>query len=150
MSAGQSRRNRNRRKARPGGESTYDGVSDSRIYERDFWACQMPECLCPHGRPISPASFQRKQGTVSDPWRASIDHIIPLADGGWDIAANKRAAHQLCNEAAAQHYPREHALSLAAGKSPAGSTGHSGLTYAISDVIDLAALVAADPARMGP
>ena len=138
MGAGQSRRNRHRRKARPGGEATYDGVTDFKIYSRDFWSCQMPECLCPEGRAIDPASFQHKrQGETGGPWRASVDHIIPLSEGGWDIAANKRAAHQLCNEAAQEHYPREYALLLAAGEDAPRDRKRQGLSYVIGDVIDL-------------
>jgi hypothetical protein len=71
---------------------TWDGVPDIEIYLRDVWRCQMPECLCPAGRPIDP----RLQGTESD-WAPSIDHVVPLRDGGPDTAGNKRAAHRYCN-----------------------------------------------------
>ena len=30
-------------------------------------------------------------------WSASIDHVIPVAEGGTDSADNKRAAHTRCN-----------------------------------------------------
>lgn len=33
-----------------------------------------------------------------DPWRASIDHIIPKSKGGSDKIDNLRLAHSLCNE----------------------------------------------------
>jgi 5-methylcytosine-specific restriction endonuclease McrA len=84
MGSAQHRRNRHRR-ARAGGEATYDGVPDR--------------------------------------WRASIDHIISLAGGGWDIAANKRAAHQRCNEAA--HWPDGRA------QEPAPPPGRAGLSFTI-------------------
>jgi len=93
MTGSQHRRTNLRRKLRPAGEPTYDSVTDVRIYRRDGWQCQMPACLHPDGRAITPGL------PVTDVWRASIDHIEPLAGGGRDDAPNKRAAHQLCNEA---------------------------------------------------
>jgi 5-methylcytosine-specific restriction endonuclease McrA len=56
----------------------------------------MPECLCPDGRAIDPDL----RGST-DMWAPSIDHIIPLAQGGRDSDGNTRAAHRRCNEAAA-------------------------------------------------
>jgi 5-methylcytosine-specific restriction endonuclease McrA len=53
----------------------------------------MPDCLHPDGRAIVPGL------PGNDPWQASIDHIVPLTDGGQDSAANKRAAHKRCNGA---------------------------------------------------
>lgn len=32
-----------------------------------------------------------------DPMSASVDHVMPLSQGGHDDAANKRAAHLVCN-----------------------------------------------------
>jgi hypothetical protein len=124
MGNAQHRRNRNRR-LRAGGEPTYDGVPDRVIYERDFWCCRMEVCLCPDGRPIDPATYHRKPpgGGPGNPWRASIDHVISLAAGGWDIAANKRAAHQRCNEAA--HWPDGRA------QEPAPPAGRAGLSFTI-------------------
>lgn len=131
MGSSQHRRNNKRRKARPSGEATYDGVTDWAIYQRDEWECKMPECLCPDGRAISRTGTQRassnRPGMAGDPWRASIDHIIPLAADGPDAAANKRAAHALCNEAGQEHWGR----------------GRQRLSYAIGDVTGLAALRAA-------
>ncbi len=66
-----------------------DWISGSRrraIYERDNWICGV--CL----EPIEP----ELAGTGS-PWRASLDHIIPRANGGSDDDANLRAAHMWCN-----------------------------------------------------
>jgi HNH endonuclease len=81
MSASKDRhRNRNR-------------STDSLIYHRAGWQCQMPECICPDGRRID-RSFR---GT-SEPWAPTIDHIIPLSEGGQDVLVNKRAAHRQCNE----------------------------------------------------
>jgi HNH endonuclease len=72
---------------------TYDGVSDMSVYTRDKWACRMPVCVCPGGRSIDP----RLQGEDSD-WAPSIDHVVPLSQGGPDTGDNKRPAHRLCNE----------------------------------------------------
>jgi len=66
---------------------TWDGVTDQQIFERDGWVCRIPGC----GRPIQPELRH------PDPGSASIDHIVPLSRGGDDTAANKRAAHLVCN-----------------------------------------------------
>jgi 5-methylcytosine-specific restriction endonuclease McrA len=74
-----------------------DRSGDLRIYHRAAWQCQMPECLCPDGRKID-----RDLRGTDDPWAPSIDHIKPLAAGGSDRDANKRAAHKKCNADAAE------------------------------------------------
>lgn len=84
---------RNRRLRTPGGADTYDGVTDWQIFERDGWKCRMPECLHPVSRRIYPGF------PLDHPYRASIDHIRQLSNGGSDRAQNKRAAHAKCNEA---------------------------------------------------
>lgn len=133
MGSAQHRRNHNRRKARGGGESTYDGVTDGAIYRRDEWQCKMPECLCPDGREIAHTRggqlSANRPGTSADPWRGSIDHVIPLASAGRDDAPNKRAAHALCNEAAQGHYKRR----------------KPGLSHTIGDAPGAAALLASPP-----
>ena len=80
-----------RRRRVKGDSPEYDGVTDEQVYERDEWQCRMPACLHPESRQLYPAL------ALDDPWRASIDHVIPLRDGGADTADNKRAAHQHCN-----------------------------------------------------
>jgi hypothetical protein len=86
---------RDRRKRRShGGGSDFDGVPDESIYDRDQWECRMPACLHPEGRAIDPAL----KGAGWHPWRPSIDHVVPLADGGPDTEPNKRAAHSKCND----------------------------------------------------
>ena len=67
--------------------STFDGVTDEQIWERDGWVCQIPGC----GNAI------RRDVRHPDPDSASIDHIVPFSLGGTDIAPNKRAAHLACN-----------------------------------------------------
>jgi 5-methylcytosine-specific restriction endonuclease McrA len=94
-------RNRARDRERRGGRG-YDGISDEQIYRRDKWVCLMPECACPDGTVIDPALA----GT-GGPWAPSIDHIVPLRDGGPDSARNKRAAHARCNNSANEQVHRE-------------------------------------------
>lgn len=64
---------------------TWDGVTDAEIFERDHWKCG----IC--GKRIG------KSFKAPHPRSKSIDHIVPLSEGGDDTAANKRAAHLLCN-----------------------------------------------------
>lgn len=78
---------RRRRAAR---ETTWDLVSDEEILDRDLWSCKMAVCLHPDGREITKMAWP-------DRWSASIDHVIPLSQGGSDQAINKRAAHLRCN-----------------------------------------------------
>ena len=85
-----------RKRRRHGGGSIYDGVPDEDIYARDRWECQMPVCLRLDGRAIDRAL----KGKGRNPWGPSIDHIVPLADGGPDTEPNKRAAHRQCNTSA--------------------------------------------------
>lgn len=75
-------RQRRRRLARI---QTWDGVSDEAILERDRWRCGI--CRKRIGK-----TFR-----YPHPRSKSIDHIIPLSEGGDDTAANKRAAHLACN-----------------------------------------------------
>lgn len=55
------------------------------IYERDGWRCHL--CL---GR-------IKRTAVVPHPLAPTIDHLIPIADGGPDAPSNVRAAHFLCN-----------------------------------------------------
>lgn len=72
------------------------GNAHSFVYDRDGWRCQMPKCLCPDGRAIDP----QLRG-IKVPWAPSVDHIEPKALGGPNSRENMRAAHRLCNVAAA-------------------------------------------------
>jgi 5-methylcytosine-specific restriction endonuclease McrA len=60
-------------------------VSRIAIYERDNWTCQ----LC--GKPVD------RESVTPSPLAPSIDHIIPLANGGTHEPANVQCAHFLCN-----------------------------------------------------
>lgn len=62
-------------------------VTDSEIFERDGWRCQ----LC--GDPVLPFI----KGL--HPRQASIDHIVPVSKGGEHVAANLQLAHLGCNSA---------------------------------------------------
>jgi len=64
---------------------TWDGISDEKILERDRWRCG----IC---RKMIGKTFRWPH-----PRSASVDHVIPLSQGGDDTAANKRAAHLACN-----------------------------------------------------
>lgn len=75
------RRIRSQRRA-----ETWDGVTNAEILERDRWRCG----IC--GQRIG------KTFKYPHPRSASVDHVIPLTEGGGDTAANKRAAHLGCNQ----------------------------------------------------
>lgn len=79
------RRERNaRRRARTRG-SAHVPYSRSMIFERDGWRCH-----------ICRKRTARKQ-QVPHPMAPTIDHLIPLFEGGGDVAANVSTAHFLCN-----------------------------------------------------
>lgn len=59
--------------------------TDREIFERDGWRCH----LC--GKKVDPAVSRRT------PEGASIDHLIPLSEGGADTPANVATAHNRCN-----------------------------------------------------
>lgn len=57
----------------------------ARIYFRDSGLCQ----LC-----FGPIDTELK---YPDPWSLSLDHIVPVSQGGTDAAYNLRATHLVCN-----------------------------------------------------
>lgn len=60
-------------------------VHRKRIFERDGWRCQ----LC--GKAV------RRNASAPHPLAPTIDHIIPLAQGGTHEPTNVQCAHFLCN-----------------------------------------------------
>lgn len=56
-----------------------------KLIERDGLAC----CFC--GQPIELGLPDQ------DPWRLSIDHLVPLCKGGNSLLTNLRLAHRYCN-----------------------------------------------------
>lgn len=82
---GLPRKRRHDRIRRQRRAETWDGVADAEILERDRWRCGI--CRKAIGK-----SFKWPH-----PKSASIDHIVPISEGGEDTAGNKRAAHLVCN-----------------------------------------------------
>jgi 5-methylcytosine-specific restriction endonuclease McrA len=61
--------------------------TDREIFIRDNWRCH----LC--GKKIDPQLPRRH------PDGATIDHLVPLSDGGADAPSNVASAHMRCNKA---------------------------------------------------
>ena len=74
---------RDRHRVRPGAKR--ESYSRLQIAERDKWRCH----LC--GGRVPSRKFT---GLPDDP---TIDHLVPLADGGDDTSANVALAHLSCN-----------------------------------------------------
>lgn len=107
---GEKRARRRARERERRGARGYDGVSDEEVFRRDKWTCRMPACACPEGRTID-----RALAGTGDQWAPSVDHVIPLSDGGPDNAGNKRTAHARCNwdaNAAAQAEQAQASLNI--------------------------------------
>lgn len=71
---------------RPARSGAYRQHRDA-VIERDGWFCQI--CFLPVSSSLAP----------HDDWAFSIDHEIPVAEGGGDDLHNLRAAHRWCNDA---------------------------------------------------
>lgn len=84
---GQRDRHKNHRKRVRHYGGNYEPVRPEEIFERDGWKCQ----IC--GKAI------RRDTKCPHPLSASIDHIIPVSEGGDHVAENLRAAHFGCNTA---------------------------------------------------
>jgi 5-methylcytosine-specific restriction endonuclease McrA len=76
---------KDRRRAAEGPRSGAELVYRRRIFERDGWRCQ----LC--GKKV------RRNASVPDPLAPTIDHIVPVAEGGSHEPANVQCAHFRCN-----------------------------------------------------
>lgn len=63
----------------------YEPINRRKVYRRDDWRCG----IC--GEAIDP------QAKWPDQWCASLDHIVPVSQGGSHTYANVQAAHWWCN-----------------------------------------------------
>lgn len=70
---------------RPGRHIAVTPSQREAIYDRDEWTCQI--CL----DPVDPHEDRRRR------WGATLDHIIPVSQGGGDAPENLRLAHRWCN-----------------------------------------------------
>lgn len=64
----------------------YEPIKPKVIYERDGWRCQ----LC--HRKVNPKL------EFPHPKSASLDHIVPMSQGGGHVKANVQLAHLSCND----------------------------------------------------
>ena len=79
-----AKRHRDQRRARKRGAYVADVVRH-KVYEADGWRCH----IC--GKKV------KRKAQVPDPMAPTIDHVIPLAEGGTHEPANCRTAHFICN-----------------------------------------------------
>ena len=66
-------------------EDVAHNIDPHQIYERDHWVCQI--CTQPVEATL----------TWPDPMSASLDHVIPVIDGGQHVATNMQTSHLICN-----------------------------------------------------
>lgn len=76
---------KDRRRALKRGAAGGELVYRKRIFERDRWICQ----LC--GQRV------KRSAVAPHPKSPTIDHIVPLAEGGKHEPANVQCAHFICN-----------------------------------------------------
>jgi 5-methylcytosine-specific restriction endonuclease McrA len=81
-----SRQSEHRRRARKHGSASSMKVSGPAIFEACKWICQ----LC--GKKVN------KLLKHPDPMSPSLDHIIPLSQGGEHVETNCQLAHLSCNK----------------------------------------------------
>jgi len=74
-----------RRRVRLANNGEVEHFRPVEIYERDRWRCG----IC--------RKRVRKALTAPHPGAPSIDHIIPVVEGGAHVRANVRLAHLCCN-----------------------------------------------------
>jgi len=74
-----------RRKAKKEGASIVTHFNPKEIFMRDGWKCQ----IC--------GGMVLKRAVVPHPMAPTIDHIIPLAEGGTHEPKNVQCAHFICN-----------------------------------------------------
>lgn len=77
-------RGRDVRRARKAGAER-EHFRRQEVFRRDGWTCRL--CLSP----INP------HAEVPDPWAPTVDHVVPLANGGSHALDNLQPAHFICN-----------------------------------------------------
>lgn len=90
---------------------TGEVITDLEIFERDGWVCR----LC--GDPVLP--FIR----CPHPRSASIDHIVPVSQGGQHVALNLQLAHFGCNSAKRDRMVPCHSEGASTSSLPAAPSG---------------------------
>jgi hypothetical protein len=73
---------------------------DEAIFERDGYRCHLRrtgECVRPK------AKCNPRANRMVDDDAPTIDHLVPLCDGGDDTPENVATAHRLCNSVRSQH-----------------------------------------------
>lgn len=78
------RANERKRDARKRGV-TAELIKPDEIYERDAWRCKLCHKAVPKGK------------AVPHPKAATLDHVVPLSEGGTHTRANVQLAHFECN-----------------------------------------------------
>jgi 5-methylcytosine-specific restriction endonuclease McrA len=63
----------------------YEPINRKKVFERDDWTCH----IC--GESTS------KSYDHADPWSPTLDHIIPISQGGPHLYENVALAHSYCN-----------------------------------------------------
>ena len=126
-------RNRTWDRQRRGGRG-YDGVTDEQIYRRDKWVCLMPVCLHTDEGGGVDRTIDAGLAGSGNVWAPSVDHVIPLRDGGLDNARNKRAAHHRCNNNANTQDQRDLVSAGAGMRNPGPLTQAIGDSLAAGDV----------------
>ena len=65
----------------------YEQVDRAAIFDRDGWVCGI--CSLPVDRAVA----------FPDPGAPTLDHVIPMSQGGGHVASNVQLAHFYCNTA---------------------------------------------------
>lgn len=71
-------------------EAFIEDVPPLEIFTRDGWQCMIPGCLYP-------GVLASRDVAYTNPLYASVDHVIPLAQGGQHERSNLACSHLRCN-----------------------------------------------------
>jgi HNH endonuclease len=80
-------------RARRVGAQIVDTFTREQVFERDAWTCYLCNTVLDPEAPLF------------DPLSPTVDHVIPLAQGGDHSLANARTACLHCNSVKADHIP---------------------------------------------